>query len=146
MPTMASRSKVTLWFIEAIIAINVLYLSGYPLLRGVSDNFNSDGISGGLETFLTGAGPLTASFWLRLLSVISAVTILLCFPRTENPRRFLKYRVRAEFALSVLFFYIVSLSVIFGTFSDYLWIQPVVYALIMGIAYISNSWWYRNGG
>jgi phosphoglycerol transferase MdoB-like AlkP superfamily enzyme len=145
MPTMNNRSKFTLWTIEAVLAINVLYLSGKPLLDNGTDGFNGNGIGEGLETFLTGVGPFTASFWLRLVSIVAALVILFCFPRKNAPRKYLKYRVRADFTLAILFFYIVWLSIIFGTFSDYLWIQPVVYSLIMGTAYVSNSWWYNDG-
>jgi phosphoglycerol transferase MdoB-like AlkP superfamily enzyme len=141
----SSKSKITLWIIEAIIAVNVLYLSGYPLIKNVSDGFNGNGVSEGLETFLTGSGPYTASFWLRLVSLVAALGILFCFPREKAPKKYLKYRVRADFTLAVLFFYIVCLSIIFGTFSDYLWVQPVVYSMIMGVAYVSNSWWYNDG-
>jgi phosphoglycerol transferase MdoB-like AlkP superfamily enzyme len=134
------RSRSTLWIIEAILAVNVIYLSGYPLLQGGTDGFNGNGIAEGLEQLLTGSGPYTASFWLRIVSIVAAVVILFCFPRKSAPKKYLKYRVRADFTLAILFFYIVWLSIIFGTFSDYLWVQPVVYSLIMGVAYVSNSW------
>jgi hypothetical protein len=138
------RSKITLWVIEAIIALNVLYLSGYPLIVNPNGGFGGDGIEAGVENFLTGNGPYTLSFWFRIASIIAAVLILVNLPRKTASKRSLRIRIWSDFALAVLFFYVVSLSIIFGNFSDYLWIQPVVYATIMSIAYVANSWWYND--
>jgi hypothetical protein len=140
----STRSKLTLWIIEAIIAVNVIYLSGYPLVTGGLDGFSGNNIDEGIETFLTGAGPYTAAFWLRIVSLVAAVVILLAWPRKFAPKKYLRYRVYANFVLSFLFFYVFCLSVIFGIFSDYLWVQPLLYASIMGVAYLSNSWWYND--
>lgn len=140
----SARSRLTLWTIEAIIALNVLYLSGYPLFTSPTEGFGGGGISEGVETFLTGNGPYTLSFWLRIASLFAAVAILWSFPRKTAPKKYLKARILGNFTLAFLFFYVVGLSIIFGNFTDYLWIQPVVYSTIMGIAYIANSWWYND--
>lgn len=141
------KARRTEWFIEAVIAVNVLYLSGSPLLadeRAVG--FGGDAIGEGFETFLTGVGPYTLAFWLRILSIVAAVVILLAFPTKANPKRWIRARCLSNFTLAMLFFWVVGLSIIFGTFSDYLWLQPVTYAAIMSIAYLSNSWWSRERG
>lgn len=138
------RSRFTLWTIEAIIALNVLYLSGYPLLTSPTEGFGGGTIEEGIETFLTGNGPYTLSFWLRIVSLFAAIGILWAFPRKTAQKKYLRIRIISNFTLAFLFFYVVSLSIIFGNFDDYLWIQPVVYATIMGIAYIANSWWYND--
>jgi hypothetical protein len=140
-----TRSRITLWFVEAIIAVNVLYLSGKPLLDAGAKGFSGKEVADqGVEALLTGDGPYSAAFWLRIVSIIAAIVILVSWPTKSAPKRMLEWRVRADFTLSILFFYIVCLSIIFGTFSNYLWIQPVVYAGIMAVAYVANSWW-KNG-
>jgi hypothetical protein len=138
------RSRATLWAVEGILAVNVIYLSGAPLLKGGLDQFNTNGVVDGLETFLTGSGPYTASFWLRILSILAGFAILLAWPRKNAPKKYLRIRTASDFTLFVLYFYVFILGLIFGQWDNYFWVQPLVYSSIMGVAYMSNSWRLKN--
>jgi hypothetical protein len=133
------HSKMILWVIEAIVALNILYLSGYPLVSNPVIGFGGGTIEDGVENFLTGSGPYTLSFWLRIISVIAAVVILLSWPRKSAGIKTTRRRARADFVLAVLLFYVSILSIIFGTFETYYWTQPFVYSMIMSVAFIANS-------
>jgi hypothetical protein len=134
------RSRLTLWAVEGILALNVIYLSGAPLLKDGLDQFNTNGVVEGLETFLTGSGPYTAAFWLRIVAVLAGFAILLTWPRKKSPKKYLRIRVYSDFMLFILYFYVFTLGLIFGQWENYFWVQPLVYSSIMGVAYMSNSW------
>jgi hypothetical protein len=134
------RSRLTLWAVEGILALNVIYLSGAPILNDGLDQFNTNGVGEGLETFLTGSGPYTAAFWLRIVAVLAGFAILLTWPRKKSPKKYLRIRVYSDFMLFILYFYVFTLGLIFGQWENYFWIQPLVYSSIMGVAYMSNSW------
>lgn len=141
---MAYRSRFTLWLIEAIIAINLIYLSAVPLIKGYRKSPDDSGVYGYLEYFLTGTGADTLALWLRILALVVGILLLFLWPVENCPRWRMRARVYSELTIFMLFLFVFWLGIIFGKVTDFLWVQALVYSAIMGTAYISNSWWGRK--
>lgn len=138
------RSRFTLWIIEVIISLNMIYLSAVPLLRGYRSAPDETGVVGRVEYVLTGTGGDTVALWLRLLGIVAGLTLLFLWPRKNSSKFALNLRSAVNLTMTCLFLFVVFLQWTYGVFFDFLWVQAAVYAAIMGIAYISNSWWARN--
>lgn len=133
--------KKALWAIEAVISVNMIYLSLLPVIRDFETGFDpAPGVSN-LQYFIQGAGLYTSGFWLRLVAIFAALVLITNWPGRKNRYKRLKWRTRANLVMFALFSYVTVLAIIFvpAPFWDMIWIQSFVYAVIMGIGYLANS-------
>jgi len=136
------RSRLSMWMVEAVVAVNMIYLSGRPLLEGDAFVFDPVPSQSIIEYIFRGTGLGTVGFWVRVVSVIASILILVSFPRKGNPKKLQKTRMWSNFVVAMLFLYVVIIIGIFGGVApilDLLWVQPIVYSMILSVAFLANS-------
>jgi len=124
----------------------MIYLAALPFVGGDPNVFDTNGIGSDAERFLTGVEAGTTSYWLRWFAIAVGLVLLFCVPRKNKVGgRSLKIRTYCNFIMFMLYFYAFCLSLTFGVRGDFFWLQPLVYSLLIGVCYMSNSWTVRHG-
>jgi hypothetical protein len=137
------RTHKVLWSIQAIIAVNMIFLSGEPLIADSDKwlSFDPSAYTSLTEYILRGTGLGTLGFWIRLISTVAGIVFLFAWPRRKFNKKMVTLRSASQLWMFFAFIYVTILAFIFSAFEfyEFFWLQPIVYSLIFGIGYLQTA-------